>query len=77
MRGAFARERPDRKVEAIDPVMTNAGQQKVQETAARLAGKLGPAEARTFANDKIKDAILQRDAEKMAFWRDVLDEIKL
>jgi hypothetical protein len=57
--------------------MTNAGQKKVQETAARLASQLGAAEARIFANDKIKDAILQRDAQKIAFWRDVLDEISL
>jgi len=57
--------------------MTNAGQKKVQETAARLASQLGAAEARIFSNDKIKDAILQRDAQKIAFWRDVLDEISL
>jgi len=57
--------------------MTNAGQKKVQETAARLTSQLGAAEARIFANDKIKDAILQRDAQKIAFWRDVLDEISL
>lgn len=63
-------------VEAIETVMTSVGKQKAQETAARLARELGAAEARMFAHDKIKDAILQRDSEKIAFWRDVLDEIK-
>jgi hypothetical protein len=57
--------------------MTTEKEKEVQETAERFAKQHGVAQARILVGHKISDAIAQRDAEMISFWRDVLSEIKL